>query len=422
METDPKDLCRGMAPSETMRKVTAIDPRGLLGDITDNDQEMREVEDVGGAPDADPTLHRNVHVISASEGDGSEGGQQGEGSDPETNNSTNKLGGTDGVPGNQAKAFRIVDIEMPATSQASLIPTAVSGGGAALPESILMPPPAARSAPTATQVPDPDLVKKMFQRRDENLSQLAGSPMQKNLGHGTKNIENQNKNQTESGTSELSEASCSETVLPKIKPVPAEADLIPPKTYKAIVANKKLKEKVGTIGGITSGQDPIECGSFYNPSDNRVARSVYREDLISMSVTSMSFNPKTWFCTTCPKSHSVLEEGGRGGGDGRPVVFVTDQNFPAVLPSAGGRCLAIMRMEQASMDDLADMVIKLAKNVSIPETTVFVVGSLSHLSRVGTHGYAISCVNVRRRLSGAFKGVKVVPFSPPPSVDAMTRN
>ena len=60
------------------------------------------------------------------------------------------------------------------------------------------------------------------------------------------------------------------------------------------------------------------------------------------------------------------------------------------------------------------MVIKLAKNVTIPETTVFVVGSLSHLSRVGTHGYAISCVNVRRRLSGAFKGVKVVPFSPPP--------
>jgi hypothetical protein len=66
------------------------------------------------------------------------------------------------------------------------------------------------------------------------------------------------------------------------------------------------------------------------------------------------------------------------------------------------------------MDDLADMVIKLAKTVTIPESTVFVVGSLSHLSRVGTHRYAISCVNVRRRLSGAFKGVKVIPFSPPP--------
>jgi hypothetical protein len=68
------------------------------------------------------------------------------------------------------------------------------------------------------------------------------------------------------------------------------------------------------------------------------------------------------------------------------------------------------------------MVIKLAKTVTIPESTVFVVGSLSHLLRVGTHGYAISCVNVRRRLSGAFKGVKVVPFSPPPLVVATIRN
>jgi hypothetical protein len=81
-----------------------------------------------------------------------------------------------------------------------------------------------------------------------------------------------------------------------------------------------------------------------------------------------------------------------------------------------------MRMEQASMDDLADMFIKFGKNKEIPASTVIVIGSLSHLSRVGTHGYAISCVNVRRRLSGAFKGVKVVPFSPPPLAGAMTRN
>jgi hypothetical protein len=176
-----------------------------------------------------------------------------------------------------------------------------------------MPPPAARTAPAAAQVPDPDLVKKMFQRKGENGSQQAANPAQMNSGKGTKNIENQ-KNQTESGSSKITENSCSETVPPKIKTVPAEADLIPPKTYKAIVANKKLKEKVGTIGGITSGQDPIECGSFYNNSDNRVARSVYREDLISMSVTSMSFNPKNWLCTACPKSHSVLEGGGGAGG------------------------------------------------------------------------------------------------------------
>ncbi len=47
------------------------------------------------------------------------------------------------------------------------------------------------------------------------------------------------ENQTESSSYNMSENSRSETVLLKIKPIPAEDDLIPPKTYKAIVANKK---------------------------------------------------------------------------------------------------------------------------------------------------------------------------------------
>ncbi len=208
------------------------------------------------------------------------------------------------------KPFIIVDIERPAALHAT---SALPGGAATTQsETALMPPPAAKPIPAAVPVPDPDLVKKMFQRMGEDGSQHSALLAQQISGHGSKNNKNP-KDQTESRSSNLTENSRSETVLPKIKPIPAEADLIPPKTYKAVVANKKLKEKVGTIGGITSGQDPIECGSFYNNSDNRVARSVYKEDLISMSVTSMSFNPKTLFCTACPKSHSVLEEGGRGG-------------------------------------------------------------------------------------------------------------
>jgi hypothetical protein len=221
-----------------------------------------------------------------------------------------------------------------------------------------MPPPKSKPAPTAqatgpVPVPDPKNVKELFMLREKLAARLNAEKKDSNAG-------NVNSNET-SGYSAESGSKNSENVLPKIKTVPAEADLIPPKTYKAIVANKKNKEKVGTIGGITSGQDPVECGSFYNSSDNRVARSVYKEDLLSMSVTSLSFNPKNWMRTACPKSHSVVEEGGRGGVDGRPVIIVTDQNFPAVLPSAGNRCLAIMRMEQASTDDLADMFIKFAK-------------------------------------------------------------
>jgi hypothetical protein len=50
-----------------------------------------------------------------------------------------------------------------------------------------------------------------------------------------------------------------------VSPIPAaEADAVPSKTYNKIISSKVLKGKVGTIGGITSGQGLSECGSFFN--------------------------------------------------------------------------------------------------------------------------------------------------------------
>jgi len=94
----------------------------------------------------------------------------------------------------------------------------------------------------------------------------------------------------------------------------SEPNAIPSKTYSAIIKNKKNSEKAGTIGGIASGQGPTECGSFFNPGDNRVLRSVYKEDVTNVSVPSMSFNPVSWMCTACPRSHSVFDTLSGGGG------------------------------------------------------------------------------------------------------------
>jgi hypothetical protein len=326
MEAKTTDGSRGMAPSETMQKVCAIDPMGLLGDSTetgDNDQEMQELQEnrsqtseemVSAADAADLTAHKNTHVVSESDGgdgrdsgDGSKDGRDteapgGDGSgqhETGTGSSTNTMGGKNP----QEKNFIIVDIERRPTQ----------GLDSATVGSLLMPPPKPKPVPTTQSagpapvpVTDPKNVKELFLLREKLAARL-------NVENNKNSAGNENSNET-SGYSADSGSKSSENVLPKIKPVPAEADLIPPKTYKAIVANKKNKEKVGTFGGITSGQDPIDCGSFYNSSDNRVARSVYKEDLTSMSVTSLSFNPKNWMCTACPKSHSVVEEGGRGGG------------------------------------------------------------------------------------------------------------
>jgi hypothetical protein len=89
-------------------------------------------------------------------------------------------------------------------------------------------------------------------------------------------------------------------------PIPAEADAVPSKNYRAIIASKELKGKAGTIGGIASGQGESFCGSFFNKGDNRVLRTVYKEDIPSQSVSSLSFNPVKWVCTACPKSHPIF--------------------------------------------------------------------------------------------------------------------
>jgi hypothetical protein len=163
-----------------------------------------------------------------------------------------------------------------------------------------------------------------------------------------------------------------------------------PRLIRQSFPTKKKNEKASTIGGIASGQDPIECGSFFNPGDNRTLRSVYKEDVTSGSVSSMSFNPVSWMCTACPRSHSVFEvkSGGGGRAGGRTVIVLCDQNFPAVLASVENHCLTIMRLD--TFEELIDLFLKISKNVTVPEGTVILVGSISLLARVGVHGVPLT--------------------------------
>ena len=70
-----------------------------------------------------------------------------------------------------------------------------------------------------------------------------------------------------------------------------------------------------------------------------------------------------------------------GGGGNRTVIVLADQNFPGLLPSVEGKCLAIIRLEKGTMTELVDFAINIAKPVTVPSGTVFLVGSLSHLEK-----------------------------------------
>ena len=106
-------------------------------------------------------------------------------------------------------------------------------------------------------------------------------------------------------------------VKPPIMPPPTEPDVKASDTYKAIMAGRSVKNTPSTLRGTGRASANTDCGSFYNKGDNRVSRSVYKENVAKMYVSSMSFNPVSWECSACPRKHSILGGGGDASGGGR---------------------------------------------------------------------------------------------------------
>jgi hypothetical protein len=118
-------------------------------------------------------------------------------------------------------------------------------------------------------------------------------------------------------------------------PPPVEADAVPSNTYKAIMAGRSVKNTPSTLWGTGRPSTNNDCGSFYNKGDNRVSRSVYKENVAKMYVSSMSFNPLTWECSACPRKHSILGggEGSLGGGGGQDCHPPYGSEFPCGPPN-----------------------------------------------------------------------------------------
>ena len=140
------------------------------------------------------------------------------------------------------------------------------------------------------------------------------------------------------------------TIVSGLKKKVEEPDVIPTDSYRKIRESLEKVNILPTVGGAGSGSVADESvGSFYNPGDNRIARTIIKEDSNALFTTSKSFDSNNWDCFACPVKHSVLGGGvGGAGGPSRPVIIICDQNFPAILPSATGECAAIARLEDAT--------------------------------------------------------------------------
>ena len=114
------------------------------------------------------------------------------------------------------------------------------------------------------------------------------------------------------------------------------------------------------------------------------------------------FDTKNHKCAVCtPPGHSALKS--RGGG---PVVLIgSDQCFPACLPvDDREECIRIVRVEveDGSLLEVTYALADAIVNTSIQDGTVFLLGSVSHLSKSGTQQYITDWIRSRLWLRNRF--------------------
>jgi hypothetical protein len=77
-----------------------------------------------------------------------------------------------------------------------------------------------------------------------------------------------------------------------------------------------------------------------------------------------------------------------------------------------GSCIAVVRQEDASLSDLFELSREIFENRRVPEGSVFLFGSASHLARVGTGTYACDWMTVVSRAEKLWRGIRVCPLIP----------
>jgi hypothetical protein len=140
------------------------------------------------------------------------------------------------------------------------------------------------------------------------------------------------------------------------------------------------------------------------------AKNFHRVDVGRNISTSFSVDLG---CLACSVPHSIKE--GMGAGRAQ-VVVVSDQAFPPILPTSDGRCLAVVRVEDAALNELVSAFSDLFANFvspvgAFPPGSLILVGSLSHLGSRGICNYSEELVRVIGSLSAKVGvGVEVVPM------------
>ena len=182
--------------------------------------------------------------------------------------------------------------------------------------------------------------------------------------------------------------------------------------YNTVKAARKAASSIRQLNQSPTSTEKTEWGGFVG-TDGRVLQCMLVHDLRERLNKSLSFDPDKKVCAVCAVGGHPAFVNAAGG----PVVLVgSDQCFPAALPCTDdGECLRIVRVEDGSLQEVLHALADSIGDSKLPDGTVFMLGSVSHLGRVGTAQYLTDWVRSRWWLKNRF-GEKclVVPLVPVP--------
>ena len=177
---------------------------------------------------------------------------------------------------------------------------------------------------------------------------------------------------------------------------------------EACFSDKAVETSAQVSLGCIVGGEPYRIGAFDQQLNglgtcfvgSRVSKG---EGLANQSI-SASFDPATLVCISCEKQHPLLGN--------KPVcICVSDQNF---LPNiSGGRnCVGVVRLENCSLREQTEIIQEIFSNCSFPAGSVILIGSATHLHRVGATLYALDWNTATLQLGKNLSNVQICPLIP----------
>ncbi len=139
---------------------------------------------------------------------------------------------------------------------------------------------------------------------------------------------------------------------------------------------------------MSGGQDPVKLNQrmrynrgedpgFMTPGDERILRNANMCNMECKCISSASFDPVSGRCYTCLNGE---HKAWRSRSDGPVCVVLSDQHFPANIPAdSAGECFRILRIENGTLTELADELLKVIPDDGIPKGSVVLFGSTAYL-------------------------------------------